>query len=329
MTKISVIVPVYNARDYVVSCFESLVNQSMDEIEVIFVDDHGTDDSIETLKRKVDDYTGRIQFLFLETSSNSGPGSARNLGIEAAKGEYVAFVDSDDWIEADFCELLYKAASKKDADLAYCDIRIDNMRDGSSREMANPRVSGGEFTEKKHKYFLSRFVSFFTTFLYRRTFLVEKGLRFPSTRSSEDSCFLTSCIIAAERVASVPKPLYHYVQRRFSLSTGEDPEKYLQKLSSFDGLMDYATRNDLYPKYREELDFIYIKKAYLMAVATYVNNTAKPDSSLVSALYTNFVRRIPEYRKNRYFRKSVKLRLLTMLTARCPYLAVMILKKYQ
>ena len=202
------------------------------------------------------------------------------MGIEAAAGEYVAFVDSDDWIEREFCESLYKAASRRNADIAFCNLRQDNLRDGSSTQLCNPEVSSGDFSVRKHKEFLPRFVSYFTTYLYRREFLVRNALRFPDTRSSEDSSFLASCILAAGRIASVEKPLYHYVQRSRSLSTKVDPGKYRQKLVSFDAFLAYARRQDLYGTYKDEIDFIYIKKAFLMSALTYVANEVKPDPAV-------------------------------------------------
>lgn len=327
MVKVSVIVPVFNARDYVIPCVESLLGQSMDDIEVIFVDDHGTDGSIDAIRSHLEGYSGKKEFVFLATTVNGGPGVARNLGIEAARGEYVAFVDSDDWVEMNFCELLYKAASKKSADLSYCDIRMENQRDGSSEELHNPDVSSGEFTEKKHRYFLSRYVSYFTTFLYRREFLAENAIRFPQTRSSEDSCFLASCLLSARRIASVGKPLYHYVKRRSSLSTKTDPERYKQKLTSFDDLIGYARRHDLYELYKPELDFMYIKKAYLMAAVTYVENAVKPTKDTLKEIQAALEERIPDYKSNSYFRKSLKVKWLSGLVAKCPALALPVLKR--
>ena len=99
MIKVSVIVPVFNARDYIIPCVESLVNQTLDDIEIIFVDDHGTDGSIIAVVQFLEGYAGRKQVRFVETPVNSGPGVARNVGIEAATGEYLAFVDCDDWVE--------------------------------------------------------------------------------------------------------------------------------------------------------------------------------------------------------------------------------------
>lgn len=327
MPRISIIIPVFNARDYIVPCLESAVNQSLDDIEIILVDDHGTDDSIKVAGEFLGNYAGRKAWSILATSTNSGPGAARNLGLDAARGEYVAFLDADDWIESEFCESLYKAASRKHADLAWCDLMMDNQNGGRTLRMSNPRVSSGEFTEKKRKQFLSRFVSYFTTFIYRRQFLVENGLRFPSTRNSEDSSFLTCCLLSATRSASVGQPMYHYVQRRGSLSTRTDRSRYLQRLHSFDGLLGYAREKGLYDIYKQEIDFIYIKKAFLMSVSSYVVDNPDADVAVVKELCSALVSQVPDYKENRYLGKSLKVRIIMDMIFKHPKTAMFLLRR--
>ena len=328
MIKVSVIVPVYNARDYIKTCMESLVNQTMDEVEVIFVDDHGADDSMEVVNLFIQDYAGPKTLKVLETSSNSGPGVARNLGIEKAEGEYVAFVDSDDWVEVTFCEQLYKAAVKHEADIACGDLYLDNVAEPESRVMTNPRVKNGEFTPKKHAAYMTTFVSYFTTYIYRTEFLRTGSLCFPQTRSAEDSCFLTCCIVAAKRIATVEKPLYHYMVRSSSLSIKKDPLRYQQKLSSFAELLDYARRHDLYDPYKAELDFLYIKKGFLVSAFTYVKNAAERDSRILTTIYEEMTSQVPEYASNKYFKRKMKIRLLTKLIRKYPKLAGWVISRY-
>lgn len=328
MAKVSIIIPVYNARDYIVTCIESMMNQTLDDIEVIFVDDHGTDDSIEVAKNRVAAYTGPKSFRFVETSSNSGPGIARNIGVQNATGEYVAFVDSDDWIELTFCELLYKAASKKDADLACCDIFLDNVADSESRVVTNPRIKDGDFTDKKRVYYMTHFVTYFVTYLYRRQFLLDNGLWFPQTRSAEDSCFLTCCILAARKMASVAKPLYHYMIRNASLSFKPDALRYQQKLASFNEMMSYARKHDLYEGSKQELDFIYIKKAFLIAAFTYVKNASPRDSKVLTVIHDELLSQIPDYKSNRYLKRDLKIRLLTAMIRKYPRLAGAVISRY-
>jgi len=328
MAKVSVIIPVYNARDYIVTCIESLMNQTLDDIEILFVDDHGTDDSIDVAKARVEAYDGPKKFRFVETSTNSGPGIARNVGIQAATGEYVAFLDSDDWLEITFCELLYKAASKKEADLACCDIFLDNVSDSESKVVTNPRIKDGEFTDKKRVSYMTHFVTYFVTYVYRRQFLLDNGLWFPQTRSAEDSCFLTCCILAARKMASVTKPLYHYMIRNASLSFKPDELRYQQKLASFNEMLSYARKHDLYEGSKQEIDFIYIKKAFLIAAFTYVKNAAQRDSKVLSLIHDELLSQIPDYKSNRYLRKSPKIRLLVSMIRKYPKLAGMVISRY-
>ena len=327
MVRVSIIVPVFNAREYIIPCVESLVRQSMDDIEILFVDDHGTDDSIAAVRHYLDANPGQKHTRFLETPTNSGPGAARNLGIKAAAGEYVAFVDSDDWVDRDFCESLYKAASTDNADLAYCHLLQDNPREGSSIELRNPDVSSGVFSENGHKFFLTHFVSYFTSFLYRREFLLDNALYFPRTSNSEDSCFLALCVLEAKRIASVNKPMYHYVLRNQSLTNKADRTKYRQKLSSFDAFMAYAKERGHYEVYKEEIDFIYIKKAFLMATLTYVANEIEPKSATLGELYDKMTQQVPDYASNPYLRKNFKIRTLIRLIEKHPRIAIFALKQ--
>lgn len=253
MPKVSVIVPVYNSSKYIDCCLESLVGQTMEEIEVILVDDHGTDDSMDKARAFVSSYAGGKSFVFAETPENSGPGAARNIGIELAKGEYVAFVDSDDYVEPAYCEELYNAATSDDADLACCDIRI------GEEEKQNADVSDKQ-------YFLKHFVSYFTTFVYKKTMLDAKVLRFPESSSAEDTCFLTCCVLSANKMAQIQKPLYHYVLHEKSVSRKKNRKRAIVRLNSIKSIIHFAKRNGLYSQYRCALNLLLLKKGYGMAV---------------------------------------------------------------
>ena len=163
MPKISIIIPIYNAGPYIEACLASIVAQTLDNIEVLLVDDHGRDDSMERARRFVDTYLGNKNFCFLATPHNMGPGPARNVGIEAAQGEYIAFIDSDDVVEADFCEQLYTAAKQYDADLAYCQAQL--VKGAETQPMNNPVIESGAFSGKKRCFFLTHYTTLFVSFL--------------------------------------------------------------------------------------------------------------------------------------------------------------------
>ena len=327
MPKLSIIIPVCDARDYVIACVESLLNQTLDDIELVFADDNGEDGSMVAIQEMTTHYSGAKKIVFTGTPVNAGPGTARNAGLEIAGGEYVAFVDSDDCLEPDFCESLLQAALAHDADLAYCSIRFYNPNNGTSLVKSNPPVISGPFQDADRRHFLVSFVSFFTTFLYRRAFLDEHDIRFPSTRSSEDSAFLASCILAANRIATVQRPLYIYNHRFPSLSTKKDPQRYLQRIRSFNSMLAYAQAHDYYSAYKEEVDFLYLKKAFLMACKTYVDNEEKPSDQVLRDLSEGLEQIVPKYRKNLYLKKSPKVKAAIWLIMHQPRFACFVLKK--
>ena len=157
--KVSIISPVYNCAPYIVECLRSLLAQTCQDFEVLLVDDHGTDDSIPVARAFVGQQGMGEKFRFLQTPCNSGPGIARNIGIEAAKGEYVAFIDADDVCEPTFIEKLLRAAESSNADLAFCQLRYrGGARDG--KVFRTPVVKAGEFTTSAKRHFLLHFVTF-------------------------------------------------------------------------------------------------------------------------------------------------------------------------
>ena len=253
MCRISIIVPVFNSSGFITQCLSSLSSQTMDEIEIILVDDHGEDDSMDKVCSFISGYSGRKSFVCTETPKNSGPGAARNVGIELAKGEYVAFVDSDDYVEPTYCEELYGAAAANGADMACCDIKIGNDI------KTNPDVYD-------KKYFLKHFVSYFTTFIYRKDLLESNSVRFPNGFSAEDTCFLTCCILSANKIVQIHKPLYHYILHEESVSKKKNRRRALVRVKSIKSIIQFAKTKGLYPQYRCILNLLLLKKGYGMAI---------------------------------------------------------------
>ena len=326
MCKVSIVIPVYNVSAYIEDCLASLTAQTMDNIEILRVDDHGRDDSMECARRFVEAHPSGKTFRFLATPHNMGPGPARNVGIEAAQGEYVAFIDSDDVVEPDFCEQLYQAAKQYDADLAYCQAQL--VKDAETQPMNNPVIESGAFSGEKRSFFLTHYTTLFVSFLYRRSLLNEYGIRFPATRSAEDSYFLTCSLLAAKRIACVDKPLYHYLVHSESLSESLNPKRYLDKVKSFDLLVQFAREKGLYETNQAELDYIYLKKGYLLGVLTYIYNEECPQQLTIRKMYGHLLSYVPDYKHNIYYRADYRLRLLHVLVKHCTRLAFKVLPYY-
>lgn len=324
--KVSLIIPVYNAAPYIEDCISSLMAQTMDEIEIIFVDDHGTDGSIRIAQAYVKNHPCNKHFHFLSTPHNMGPGPARNIGIAASQGEYVGFIDSDDVVTPDFCESLYAAAITHNADLAFCQAKL--VTPHGEKEMSNPVIANGEFCGEKRSYFLSHYTTLFVSFLYRHSLLTDYEIQFPATRSSEDSYFLTSSLLAATRIACVDKPMYCYLIHEESLSESCNPRRYLDKVESFDLLMQFARKKELYGANKEELDYIYLKKGYLLGLLTYIYNEKQPQQLVVHNMHNHMLDYVPNYRNNRYYRTDIKLRLLHAFIRKCTCISFKVLPYY-
>ena len=263
MPKVSVIVPVYNAAAFLPSCLDSLTGQSLDEVEIVLVDDHGPDDSMDVARRYAEGYSGPKTFVFAATPRNSGPGAARNVGLSVASGEFVAFVDADDTVEKDYCKVLYETALACNADISFCNANI--IEASGSRVLSNP-------SPDNKKKFLISMKSYLWTYCFRKDFILKNQLAFPPYHCAEDSCFILSSILCASKIASTPLCLYNYYIRTSSVSNKKDPQRYRHRISSFKSLLSFARTHNLYRPYRLELQLIMIKKGYLLALRDWINN---------------------------------------------------------
>ena len=251
--KVSIIIPVYNASQWIEDCLTSIVNQSLQGIEIVLIDDHGSDDSIEKAKAFAEK-NASVSFIFTATQANGGPGVARNVGITAATGKYISFMDADDWIEADLYEKLFVSAEEFQADFLYSNYYED--KDGVSKIIYNV-----PFRNLKH--FLTHYNSCVCghACLIQRQLIVNNDLQFPPTRSAEDSAFAAEVALVAKNIVKIEKCGYHYIIMDNSLSHKYDKTRASQKRASFAWLMTFANKKKLYCKYFIQLWIIYIKKA--------------------------------------------------------------------
>lgn len=210
---VSVIIPVYNAAQYLRPCLESLCAQTLREVEIICVNDGSTDDS----KNILQEYAARDERVAVLEQENAGQGAARNLGLEHARGEFVAVVDSDDRVSPNFLESLYRAAVAHSADVACTtDVQLCMPNGSMQRKWMGVEPHTGLLTQQERESaVLASGVSW--NKLYRRTFLKEQELRYFSRKAiGEDNLLVFFAIMLANRVACVPDATYYYVQREDS-----------------------------------------------------------------------------------------------------------------
>ena len=156
--KISVIVPAYQVEKDIERCLDSIINQTYKNLEILVIDDGSKDSSGDI----ADTYAVKDSRIRVIHKKNEGLPQARKTGVENATGEYIGFVDADDWIEPDMFEVLYKEAkAQNDADLCYSQEYKDYEDESPSIILKNPIVEPGEFTYEKKAFFLTHYVSYF------------------------------------------------------------------------------------------------------------------------------------------------------------------------
>ncbi len=223
--KVSVIIPVYNTEAYLRECLDSVVNQTLEDIEIFCVDDGSTDASAELL-RACQNTDRRIRVLLRE---HSGAGPARNTGIEAAEGKYITFLDSDDVFAPEALARLYETAERHAADLVLCSsysFRKDRQEMEENSIGLNLRYlpASNPYSAKTNSRYLFQFTSSASWGkLYRKAFLDSWNIRFPSLPRTEDVPFSRFAMAAAERIAYTTEPLvFHRVDNRNSLEANKD-----------------------------------------------------------------------------------------------------------
>ena len=269
--KVSIILPVYNVAQYVMRCLESLSSQTLQDIEVVFIDDKGNDNSIEIIQDYIASHHLEANWHIISSSKNNGPALARNLGLGIVQGEYIAFVDADDWIEPNMMQTLYDTAIEPHADICSSAAILD-FSDGSHKTMLNPHVGSGAITSNKRKYLLRHYISNFTTMLFRRDWLNTYQLQFPQASSAEDSSFMGQCYLVANNIAQLDDIFYHYVIHSTSISHRKGIFRGKEKHKAFTALFDFARRNQLMRQYRWTLYWIYLKKVVISSILEYIKN---------------------------------------------------------
>ena len=242
MPKISIIVPVYNVENYIDKCLKSLVNQTLKDIEIIVVNDGSLDKSEEIIEKYVKDNPTKIKYY---EKKNGGLSSARNYGLEYATGEYIAFLDSDDYVETNMYEEMYNLAKEENADMVECDFIweweygkkiFDTRREYETKEemMRKPRVVAWNK-------------------IYKRESI--NKIRFPEGMIYEDMEFFYKLLPNLNKISYINKYFVHYTQREDSI-TNKQTEKVEDIFKIIDNIFDYYIDQNLYNKYEKELKYM-------------------------------------------------------------------------
>ena len=213
MPLISVIIPVYNTEQHLNKCLNSVVNQTLKDIEIICINDNSSDNSLNILKEyKEKDKNNRIKIISLKT--NKGASHARNIGIKLSTGKYISFIDSDDYIDQNFHHTLYTKALTTGADVVKGNRKIYKNSNEPHIEPLQHYIH-----ENDNNKFLFEYQ--WTTAIYKKSVIDKYHIRLPENLcTAEDLVFLTNILLCSKNVEYVDEVFYHYIKRPNSLTNG-------------------------------------------------------------------------------------------------------------
>ncbi len=283
MDKISVIVPVYNVEKYIDKCIDSIVKQTYSNLEIILVDDGSTDES----GHKCDEWVTKDSRVKTIHKENGGLSDARNAGLEIATGNYIGFVDSDDWIDERMYESLYREINASNCNIALCEFLETKTEDVKKIKTCNRyEFSGRQLLKHMFEGRLEPYVTYSVwKCLYKRESIT--GFTFPKGRVYEDVLFTTRAFWNQEKIIVLEEKLYFYRIREESITKRKISLKQIEDIFAYcDELMLFYKKNAT----EEEKSYLY--EAILWTILSYRNESLlNGDKEAAKAL--------KEYKKNK------------------------------
>ncbi len=327
--KLSIIIPVYNAAQYIEECIASLLCQTITDYEIIIVDDRGSDDSVNRIERIASSHERGEIIKIVRMPENSGAWAARNSGMIVAQGDYIAFVDADDWCDSGMFDALYKKAKQYNADWSYSGA-VKEIGLGLSLPLRQTSVPSGELTDASKRKFALESKALFWTGIYRRDFLRTNDILFPNSKFSEDSYFVWKVMFLAKNVAVDKNNYYHYRIVQNSVSRKVDESKAIQKVNIFNTLINDLKSKGLYEKFEAEIEFMVIKKGYMIPLIIECINNPIDVETRVAEIKRQLYMYLPHCMSNKYLLRNRRFRWMIDCMLKHPKIASFFLRiKYK
>ena len=292
MTKVSVIVPVYNVEDYIEKCLNSLVNQTLEDIEIIIVNDGSKDNSENIIKSFLSRYPQKIKYLKKE---NGGLSDARNYGIPYATGEYIAFLDSDDYVELDTYENMYNLAKKENSDMVECNFIWEYPK--------KIKIDIGKKYSGKHEMIEKIRVVAWNKLIKRQ--VIEKSkIQFPKGYRYEDVEFTYKLIPYLENISFLEEPSIHYIQRQNSISNMQN-ERTKEIFVVLNNVIKYYKELGIYEEYKDELEYVYTRYLLCSSLLRMVKiKEKKTRKEILNLTWENLNKNFPNWKCNKILKKN-------------------------
>lgn len=314
--KVSVIVPVYNVEQYLEKCLDSIVGQTLKDIEVIVVNDGTKDHSQEIIDRYAEKYTNIISLK----KDNGGLSDARNFGMKYARGEYISFVDSDDYIEPDMMEKMYEKAVRDNLDIVVCDTDI--VHENYSYVFR----SHLHFTEDNVRAYI--FASTMACIRLVKREVMEK-FSFQKGIFYEDLNLTPVYVTATRKIGFLEKPFYHYIQRPSSIMNQvQFNEKLLDIFTVLRNVKKEYVKSGIFEEFKDEIEYLYL--IHLLRSATLRFLQYDNTEPYLRQINNEMKKEFPNWKRNPYLHKSnVKFKAVCYLAYHRCYGVLKVLNKYK
>lgn len=286
MIDISIIVPIYNAENFIRRCIDSLINQTKKEIEIILINDGSTDNSEKIIKTYKDD---RIKYF---KNKNQGIGKTRNFGIAKSTGKYIMFVDSDDYLELDACEKLYNKIKEDNSDLVVCDFyRVENE---NKEEVIINDFNSTSLSENKNLLLDINLAPW--NKLYSSNLIKKNNIKFTEDLKYEDALFVVDSIRFSKRISKLNECLNNYVIHGNSETTVRD-----NRVFDIIKIIDII-RHKFNDEYKDTIDTLTISILMNYNIQQRVQKNWKVGKRFIDESFNYLEKNIPGYKKDKYFK---------------------------
>lgn len=297
MCKLSIVIPVYNVEKYLPACFESVDRASRGRCEILIVDDGSTDNSGALCE---DFARGRADVKVIH-QENAGLGGARNTGIEAAGGEYLFFVDSDDTVTEDSVDTILEYIDRYEPDMIRFCLRCADENGKVLYETGYDFPTGTVFDPGTDKFILTQSPSVCDKVM-RASLFKESGVRFPSRVWYEDLRTTPKLMARCHSVVYCPKILYNYLSRNGSIMNSSKVDRNIEIVEAMEDLRSWFSENGLFEEYADELEYLTVSHVLLDACIRVIRQ-AGSSHPLVRKLRSYALEKCPDPDKNKYCRK--------------------------
>ena len=320
--KLSIIVPVYNmaAEDKLIHCLDSLVSQTIldtatenpedkngsnvDEssasFEIIAVDDCSTDNSLEILK----EYEAKYPNIFhaVHSEKNLHQGGAKNIGIRMAKGEWIGFIDADDWITPDMYEKLIRKAEETGADCVGCDYSLVDhytFEVGQIEANSEDNQTGVLGDDQKKSMILDS--GSLVVKIYKRSMIIENELFFPENIFYEDNAMSNSYLLLNKHYEYIKEPMYYYYQHNTSTVHTITTVRCEDRMEAGRVMISEAKRHGFYEKYKEEIEYKFTLLFYINTLFSYMPGVKHTSLRFVKKMGREMKEYFPSFELNPYY----------------------------